>query len=67
MSATKEQQRWIDVKEEKNGYKLGINLNPDVAHLPVENRWKIEKPNGGQESGDERDIKARFKALTGGN
>jgi hypothetical protein len=52
------------VIEEKNGYKLGINDNPDVAHLPEERRYQIQYPDGDRFSGNETTIRKQFAKIT---
>jgi hypothetical protein len=49
---------------EKNGYKLGINENPDVAHLPEEDRYMIEQPDGETFVGGIKGINRLFEKLT---
>jgi len=58
--ATKAERRAMKVIEEKNGYKFGINENPDVAHLPEEDRYKLEYPNGEHVSGRKETIAKLF-------
>lgn len=55
---------FLDVKEEKNGYKIGINTNPDVAQVPEEKRWMIEFPNGERFVGNQSSIMRLFKKET---
>ena len=55
---------FLDVKEEKNGYKIGINTNPDVAQIPEEKRWMIEFPNGERFVGNQSSIMRLFKKET---
>ena len=43
---SEENKRAMKVIEEKNGYKFGINENPDVAHLPEEDRYKLSIRTG---------------------
>jgi len=54
----------MKVIEEKNGYKLGINENPAVAHLPEEKRYQVETPDGDRFSGNERGIRKLFQQYT---
>ena len=55
---------FLKVVEEKNGYKLGINTNPDVAQIPEEKRWMIEFPNGERFVGNQSSIMRMFKKET---
>lgn len=55
---------FLDVKEEKKGYKIGINTNPDVAQIPEEKRWMIEFPNGEHFVGNQASILRLFKKET---
>jgi len=57
---SEENKRAMTVIEEKNGYKFGINENPDVAHLPEEDRYKLEYPNGEHVSGRKETIAKLF-------
>ena len=54
----------MTVIEEKNGYKFGINENPDVAHLPEEDRYKLEYPNGEHVSGRKETIAKLFLKMS---
>jgi hypothetical protein len=54
----------MKVIEEKNGYKFGINENPDVAHLPEEDRYKLEYPNGEHVSGRKETIAKLFLKMS---
>jgi len=58
--ATKAERRKMTVIEEKNGYKFGINENPDVAHLPEEDRYQLEFPDGDRVSGNKETIAKMF-------
>jgi len=62
--ATKAERRKMTVIEEKNGYKFGINENPDVAHLPEEDRYKLEYPNGEHVSGRKETIAKLFLKMS---
>jgi len=55
----------MQIKEEKNGYKIGINDNPDVAHLEEFKRWQIEFPTGEKYSGNEQSIRKLFEKVAG--
>lgn len=55
----------MQVKEERNGYKIGINDNPDVAHIEEQKRWQIEYPTGERYSGNEQSIRKLFEKKTG--
>jgi hypothetical protein len=48
------------IKEEKNGYKLGINDNPDVQHIEEGKRWMVETPDGERFVGNERSIRKLY-------
>lgn len=61
MSARK---NFIKVVEEKKGYKIGINTNPDVAQIPEEKRWMVEFPNGEHFVGNQSSIMRMFKKET---
>ena len=61
MSARK---NFIKVVEEKKGYKIGINTNPDVAQIHEEKRWMIEFPNGEHFVGNQSSIMRLFKKET---
>lgn len=50
----------MEVIEEKNGYKYGINDNPDVAHLEEERRYQLEYPDGSRVSGNKETIARLF-------
>jgi len=52
------------VIKEVNGYKLGINENPDVAHLKEEERYMIEEPDGETFVGGVKGITRMFDRLT---
>lgn len=52
------------IVEEKNGYKYGINDNPDVAHLEEERRYQVETPAGDKFSGNQKSIRKLFEAYT---
>ena len=54
----------MKVIEEKNGYKLGINDNPDVAYLDENRRYQIETPEGEHFSGREESIRKLFDKWT---
>jgi len=54
----------MKVIEEKKGYKLGINENPDVAHLPEEMRYQVETPDNDRFSGNELSIRKLYKQYT---
>ena len=60
----KKEQAGMDLKEEKNGYKMGINTNPDLANIPEEKRWKLEFPNGDRVSGNQSTIMKLFKRFS---
>lgn len=60
----KGERRAMKVVEEKNGYKFGINENPDVAHLPEEDRYKLEYPNGEHVSGRKETIAKLFLKMS---
>ena len=49
---------------ERNGFKLGINENPDVAHLDEEERYQIEQPDGELVSGGKKGITRLFEKLS---
>jgi len=49
---------------ERNGYKLGINENPDVSHLPEEDRYMIEQPDGETFVGGIKGINRLFEKLS---
>ena len=53
------------IVKERNGYKLGINDNPDVAHLEEERRWQMEEPDGDHYSGNKESITKLFIRLSG--
>jgi hypothetical protein len=53
----------MKVIEEKNGYKLGINENPDIAHLKEDRRWQVEEPDGDRYSGNKESITKLFNKL----
>ena len=55
---------FLDVKEEKNVYKIGINTNPDGAQIHEEKRWMIEFPNGEHFVGNQSSIMRLFKKET---
>jgi|ADurb_Gel_03_Slu_FD_contig_61_1452171_length_621_multi_1_in_0_out_0_1 hypothetical protein len=61
---SEENKRAMKVIEEKNGYKFGINENPDVAHLPEEDRYKLEYPNGEHVSGRKETIAKLFLKMS---
>ena len=61
---SEEKKRAMKVIEEKNGYKFGINENPDVAHLPEEDRYKLEYPNGEHVSGRKETIAKLFLKMS---
>jgi len=61
---SEENKRAMKVVEEKNGYKCGINENPDVAHLPEEDRYKLEYPNGEHVSGRKETIAKLFLKMS---
>lgn len=54
----------MKVVEERNGYKFGVNENPDVAHLPEDERYKLEYPTGEHVSGRKETIAKLFLMLT---
>ena len=54
----------MKVIEEKNGYKLGINENPAVAHLEEEKRYQVETPDGERFSGGKKSITRLFEKLS---
>jgi len=54
----------MQVKEEKNGFKIGINDNPDVAHLEEQKRWQVIFPTGEKYSGNEQSIRKLFEGST---
>lgn len=54
----------MKVIKEKNGYKLGINENPDVAHLKEDRRWQMEEPDGDRFSGNKESITRLFEKLS---
>ncbi len=49
---------------EKNGYRYGINDNPDVAHLEENRRYQLEFPDGERVSGNKATIEKMFKRFT---
>lgn len=49
---------------EKNGYKYGINDNPDVAHLEENRRYQLEFPDGDRVSGNKATIEKMFAKYT---
>lgn len=55
----------MNIVKEYNGYKLGINDNPDVAHLDEERRWQMEEPDGSRYSGNKISITKLFIRLSG--
>ena len=61
---SEENKRAMKVIEEKSGYKYGINENPDVAHLPEEDRYKLEYPNGEHVSGRKETIAKLFLKMS---
>ena len=61
---SEENKRAMKIIEEKNGYKFGINENPDVAHLPEEDRYKLEYPNGEHVSGRKETIAKLFLKMS---
>lgn len=61
---SEEKKRAMKIIEEKNGYKFGINENPDVAHLPEEDRYKLEYPNGEHVSGRKETIAKLFLKMS---
>lgn len=54
----------MKVLEEKNGYKLGINDDADVLHLPEERRYEILEPDGDRYGGSKKGITRLFEKLT---
>lgn len=54
----------MKVIEEKNGIKLGINDNPDVAHLEEFQRYQVENELGERFSGNEKSIRRLFEKLS---
>ncbi len=62
--ATKTERRSMKVVEERNGYKIGINENPDIKHIPEEKRWKLEYPDGQHVSGNEATIRRLFAKMS---
>ncbi len=61
---SEENKRAMKVIEEKNGYKLGINTNPDVAHLEEYRRYQLQFPEGERVSGRKETIEKLFKLYT---
>ena len=55
---------YLEVKDEKNEYKIGINTNPDVQQIPEEKRWMIEFPNGEHFVGNQSSIMKLFRKET---
>lgn len=51
----------MKVLKEQNGFKFGINDNPDVAHLPVERRYQVETPDGDRYSGNKASVKKLYE------
>ena len=54
----------MKIIEEKNGIKLGINDNPDVAHLEEKLRFQVELGTGERFSGNESSIRKLFAKLS---
>jgi hypothetical protein len=54
----------MKVIEEKNGYKIGINENPDVAHLEETRRYQLQFPDESRVSGRRQTIEKLFARLT---
>jgi hypothetical protein len=54
----------MKVLKEVNGFKLGINDNPDVAHLDEDQRYMIEEPDGETFVGGVKGITRLFDTLT---
>lgn len=58
----------MQVITEVNGYKFGLNDEPDVvAALPEEKRYMIEEPDGETFVGNRKGIARMFNKLTGSN
>jgi hypothetical protein len=56
----------MKVLEEKNGYKFGINDNPNIIGTVVEEkRYQIEFPNGEHLSGNKSTVRKLYDKYTG--
>jgi len=54
----------MKIIDQKNGYVIRINENPDVQHLPENERYQLVYPDGSVFSGSEKAIRKMFERET---
>ena len=54
----------MKIIDQKNGYVIRINENPDVQHLPENERYQLVEPDGDVFSGSEKAIRKMFNRET---